>query len=65
MEVRCEPDKVGELAGDELDALGEAGADRVAGDRAHRLIVGDELLDYLPADRAGGSGDEIIRPIWR
>jgi hypothetical protein len=42
--------------------VGEARAVRVASDCAHGLIVGEELLDYLPPDRAGGSGDEDHPP---
>ncbi|MGH3261250.1 MAG: hypothetical protein ACRDNS_04555, partial [Trebonia sp.] len=47
--------------GPEPDAVGHARAVWVAGDRAHRLIRGDELLDHLPADGADGSGDEDHR----
>ena len=60
--VRRERGRFGEVAGDELDAVGQACLVWVAGDRAHRLIGCDELLDYLPADRARGSGDEDHPP---
>jgi len=58
IEVRREPDGVGEVAGNELDAVGHARVVRVADGRTHRLIGGDELLGDLPANGAGGSGDE-------
>lgn len=58
MEVRREPGGVGEVAGHELGAVTHARVVRVAGDGTHRLVRGDQLLDNLPADGAGGSGDE-------
>jgi hypothetical protein len=62
VELRPKPDGVREVAGHELDAAGQARSVRVAGERAHRLMRGDELLDDLPADRAGGSLDEDHLP---
>ena len=58
IKMRGEPSRLEQVAGHDLDVIGEVGRSRIAGWRSHRYISLDQPGDHMRSDLARRAGDE-------